>query len=120
MATNPAIGDAVARLFTSAGRTYGKVECQLFMEGLSDITDDELTLATQTIIRREEWAGFRNPSPAIVRAEVRTIRARAALDQLALPPPRADKAEAIAQLAGIREALRLERVGQNDPMETSG
>lgn len=104
MATKAIIADSVARLYTSAGRSYGQVECQLFMEALRDIADDELVRATQVVVCREIWEGWRSPSPGMIRTEVRMMRTRANADRLALPPPRVEKTEARGRLAAIREA----------------
>lgn len=119
MASDLATADAVARLFTAAGRRYGKVECQLFLEALADIGDEELRAAVRTIVSREEWVGARGPSPGMVRAVVSATRRRAELDRPALPPPRADRAEALTHLAAMRRELAGLARSTNEPKEIS-
>lgn len=73
--TPHAIAQVVAKLYTAAGRHYGKVELEVYAEALDDV-DDEYGLKACRQVIREVDLGTRAPTPKDVLDAARLIRRR--------------------------------------------
>lgn len=107
MSSKRAIVEAVAALYTAAGRNYADVELALYHRALDDVSDDDVRDAVATIIRGIDL-GLRAPSPGLVRETVFAIQRRRAMERRALPestgPVTSTPEEKVAR---IREAMEV-------------
>jgi hypothetical protein len=71
--TPQALAKVVARLYTAAGRNYGKVELEVWADALDDITDEEGEHVARGLVRNVDMAS-RIATPAVVRDAVMKLR----------------------------------------------
>lgn len=111
MSTKRASAEAVATLFTAAGRNYADVELRVYHDAWADLSDDELAAAVRAVVREVDLAA-RFPSPAVVRRAVldsRAVRAEAMRRERSLPEstePVLSPEESKKALAAIRSTFR--------------
>lgn len=82
--TPHAIAQTVAKLYTAAGRHYGKVEFEVYAEALHDIDDETGAEACRNAIRNIDL-GTRAPTPKDVLDAARAIQRRRRDAQPSLP-----------------------------------
>lgn len=108
MSSKRATAEAVASLFTAAGRNYADVELRLYHQALEDISDDELGAAVVAIVRGVDL-GERFPSPALIVETVTDARRRRSLARKALPEstdPPIPMSDSAARARALRDRLR--------------
>ena len=71
--TPHAIAQTVAKLYTAAGRHYGKVEFEVYADALHDIDDETGAQACRNVIRNIDL-GTRAPTPKDVLDAARAIQ----------------------------------------------
>lgn len=107
--TPTAIAQTVAKLYTAAGRHYGKVELEVYAEALYDVDDDIGRQACRDVIRTVDL-GARAPTPKDILDAARTIQQRVRLERAAtrgLPADTGPLLPVEENRRRLREALEL-------------
>lgn len=108
MSSKRATAQAVAALYTAAGRNYEEAELVLYHRMFGDVDDGLLLRAVEEVIRGVDL-GHRAPSPALVRETVRSILHREQLERAALPEytgPTLSPEDNAARARALRDSIR--------------
>lgn len=106
--TPTALAQVVARLYTAAGRNYGKVELEVWSEALDDINDDEAIRASKALVKNVDLMAH-PPAPKVLRDAVLDERKRIRDATPALPTvagPLLPVEESLRRLHEAKKAIR--------------